>query len=522
MPTDTMEGHAAAEEQAVGEGGESQEDVQLLDVLDAYESVVDEGTVQALDNTVDEGQTAPPPRPRITVNAIPDTMNGKLPYTQAGSEPKEFHLRVPTGGFSLDVYQRPQGEWAGEVEVVSSSPLRLGNKLIPKDTDLVPLLSCGHAPDPVGWPDEALLHTRCMVPEGALDPAEAVAFTARFIGPDGTVGDGDTIVVEVAPMPPWLDPFPDTDVWLVVLSRDMFDQHVEITNDGTYKLVTKYVPEGNGVPDLDEALTLMGLFSQNQAFTAAVRQMFIERVREHAYRMFLLDASGQPTLDSPRLALYFEGDPLAPDQAKWSQGASFSMIALGGDSKPEDANMNYVGMALLDWNNQHKENDAQYGYGVFVSSTVRQAMAHPVGAVLLHEISPLDGTPLGMYPGDAKFLDPAFDSENSPDERLKLRHDIYKIIMDFATLALATTLCHEMGHSLGLVPNGPPPDGLFGGMDDLNFTESNPGSAHIDTPLLNVMQTGKVTNYLSVLNDYPRFNQLNMAYLRRRLVVGHL
>ena len=34
------------------------------------------------------------------------------------------------------------------------------------------------------------------------------------------------------------------------------------------------------------------------------------------------------------------------------------------------------------------------------------------------------------------------------------------------------------------------------------------------------MQTGRVTNWMEALNQSPRFNALNLAYLRRRLVVG--
>ena len=93
-------------------------------------------------------------------------------------------------------------------------------------------------------------------------------------------------------------------------------------------------------------------------------------------------------------------------------------------------------------------------------------------------------------------------------------------MVEFGGLAIGATLAHEIGHSLGLVPPGPHPGGLFAGVEGLSFTDNVIDDAHIDTPGLNVMQTGKVTNWMEALSQSPSFNALNMAYLRRRLVVG--
>lgn len=489
---------------------------------DVTDAAGDEGAYPA-DSTdaAAEAEAAPPspPRPRVTVNALPDTMNGKVPFTIHGGDPQPFRLRVPTGGFTVDVYLAAEGEaWPGDVMVKASVPARAGGvEPVPPGTDLRPLLECGHAPDPMGWPEEELLHTRCRIPEFALDPAEGVVFSAAFAG-DGTWGEEDHVTVDVAVLPAHLDPFPMVDLWVVVLSLDRFAQEVVAMPDGTYDLLSAHVEAGNGEPDLDEALRLLGLLSSNEAFSDTVRAMFIESVRAQAYEVFGLDAAGHPTPDGAGLSLAFEGDPGAPDAASWTPDAGFSRIALGGDT--EDPDSGYVGMAWIDPNNQGREDDASLYHGVFVTSIVRQALRHPMGAQILREISPLDGVPLGEYPGDENLLDPAFDATQAGDERLAYRQSIFKAILRFATMGVATTLCHEMGHSLGLVPNGPPPAGLFGGMDGLSFAVSDPGPWHIDTPGLNVMQTGKVTNYLEALSGHPRFEQLSMAYLRRRLVVG--
>lgn len=470
---------------------------------------------------LDRGPSPPPPRARVTVNAVPDSMNGAIPYAQNGGPPQSFHLRVPTGGFTVEVY-RDDGVAPGpdRVRLFASAPVRAGAEVLDPGTDIAPALGCGLVPDPMAGSSDRALVARCLVPEAAFEVASSVTLTALLEGPDGTAGEPDAVTVEVAELVPWLDPFETPDVWLVTLSRDLCDHELIARPDGTYDILTTFSPSGDGTPDLDEALAVLGLLSDDVAFSQAARALFLARVRAYSNQIFGLDDDGHPTAWGVPLHLYFEGDAGAPDPSTWSEQAGFSMIAMGGDPKPADIASGIVGRAWIDWNNQGVEDNTILDFGVFVTNIVRQAMRNPLGALILHEISPLDGTPLGEYPGDEQFLNPNFDPSTGGDPRLEQRHAIFTTIMDFATLAVAATLCHEMGHSLGLVPDGPPPEGLFGGMDGLSFTDSDAGSAHIDTPGLNVMQTGKVTSYLEALGGVPRFNELNLAYLRRRLVVG--
>lgn len=463
---------------------------------------------------------APPPRPRITVNGIPDTMNGKEPFVLNQEPGQAFRLRVPTGRFTIDLYQRDGEPWEGPAWIEASALVHLVDQDVPAGANLVPLLDCDSLADPLLGPDESDLHTRCRLPPESLDPAPDLQITGRFIDAGGGPGPDDAMTLEITDLPSHLDPFPQTDTWLVVLSRDLFAPELVSAGDGTYDILPGYVPEGNGTPDLDEALVILGLLSDNEAFSTAARALFVDRVRSYSNAIFGLDEEGQPTPQGVNLALVFEGDPGAPLAEDWSVDAGFSMIAVGSDPNDTGIANNTVGMAAIDWNNQKVEDNAKYNRGVFVTSIVRQVLTNALGALVVQEISPLDGTPLGMYPGDEMFLDPGFDPDTVEDERLALRFTLFDTIMDFATLAVASTLCHEMGHSLGLVPSGPPPQGLFAGMKGLSFTESDPGSAHIDTPGLNVMQTGKVTSYLEVFDGLPRFNALNLAYLRRQLVVG--
>lgn len=43
---------------------------------------------------------------------------------------------------------------------------------------------------------------------------------------------------------------------------------------------------------------------------------------------------------------------------------------------------------------------------------------------------------------------------------------------------------------------------------------------HIDTPGLTVEQNGSSTNWTDALTMEPHFNELSLAYLRRRLILG--
>ena len=341
--------------------------------------------------------------------------------------------------------------------------------------------------------------------------------------------------LELGELPTSLDPFASPDPWLIVLHRDIFHLHVEPGSGGTYVVVSDHVPQGDGVPDFDEALLALGLMSPSDAEVAArSRRRFLDGIRAELERIYGLSPNTPPNTppDTPpnmppaegvRLTLWFEGDEGAPDPATWGEAdpPAFSMIALGGDATPADQEDNVVGKAAIDPNNQHREDNTGYGRGVFTSSLVRQILANPLGVMVLSEFLPAaGGVPVGDAPGDEAFLTPGWTVDDADTASQEDRGQLYLLALDLLSRALGSLTAHEMGHSLGLVPLGPPPQGLFGGMAGLGFTDHDLAGWHIDTPGLNVMQTGAVTDWTKALSERPRFNALNLAYLRRRLVVG--
>lgn len=461
-------------------------------------------------------EVGPPPEPPsllLTVVGVPATMNGSSPALFTDGTEAPFSLHLARDRFTLDALLEP-----------GSGPAAWETLAIGCDHDLA---TADATPLPAGEPFGVdALEAIEQGPEGyrlsvtAANPAPddaTITCSAEVEGPGGdSVAAPLTFVTRT--LPPHLDPFVAPDTWLVVLSRDIFQLHAEPLDDGTWWITSEYLPGGDGIPDFDEAWLQLGIFAaDNPASTALVRARLLDVVRDHAHRIFGLDPDGAPTPEGVPLHLYFEGDPGAPPPDVFD--GTFSRIALGGDGKPDDQIAGTVGRALIDWNNQGHEDDAVYGLGVFPTAIVRQVLANPFGALLLEQLLPGVGDPIGTLPMDADILSPDFDPDTWPDSDAVDRYTLLEFAVEMGGLALASTLCHEMGHSLGLVPYGLPPDGLFAGVEDLVFTDHFVASAHIDTAGLNVMQTGAVTNWVEALGQVPEFNALNLAYLRRQIVV---
>jgi len=239
---------------------------------------------------------APPPACRVSVDALPAELNGSTPYAQGGGPLQQFRLRVPTRGFSIDVYALDAASRLATDTVVlhASAGATLKGETWPPGTNLTPQLNCAEAPDPVGWPAEALVVRHCDVPADAFAPLQGLILEARCAGATA-IGPPHALTVDVAVLPPALDPFPAPDPWVVVLSRDLFSHTLAAAGDGTYTLTAAYLPAGNGKADLDEALDALGLLGGDAAFNAQVRAAFLAAVRAEAHRMFVLDAAGEPT-----------------------------------------------------------------------------------------------------------------------------------------------------------------------------------------------------------------------------------
>ncbi len=449
--------------------------------------------------------TEPPPEaPSIwlTVAEIPPEMNGSIDSIEA---PLSWRLRVNRSHVSLDVFARRDGGTADW----DTLEVRCDDGGGERDLGPVEAVSESHA--------RVLVTAETEFADGA-----AVVCTAAVSGPGGE--GSDSFAFDAATLPESLDPFATPDPWLVTISRDMFELVVTPNEDDTADVASTYVPGGNGVPDLDEALHVIGLTSPDHPeAAAAIRAHLLRRTEANTRLFFGLD-------DDPRLAtridLRFEGTDAGTEWSALDSAAldalRISRIALGGDGDPADQLAGTFGRALIDWNNQDFEDDTVYGLGVFPTALVRAAMAQPIAAFLLASIRPdLGGTPFGGHPGDEHVIGIDGIPPNLPPiEGIDDRAFYYDLLINFMALGLASVLTHEMGHSLGLVPYGPPPEGLFAGVA-VDFVEAVAPDAHIDTAGMNIMQTGGSADVGAILGgEIPAFEPLSMAYLKRMLVVG--
>ena len=464
----------------------------------------------------------PPPPPAdvgllLTFDEIPGEMNGSVPYLASAPEDTAFVLNVNRANFTLDVLLEAElltgSLWSG-LEVVCDAAL-------PSATGEVLEAGVAFGADAMGEGPRGLGHRRLRIDaDTAVDEDDIhCAATLRHLGGQAQ----DEVRFHARTLPAWLDPFPTVEVWLVVLSRDIFEVESEVLEDGSIDMWSEYLPEGNGEPDFDEPFRVAGLRADAAPEAWAwLKARLLDEIRGQVIRVYQLDEEGQPTAEGVPIRLYFEGDEGAPDPADYSSAGGFSMIALGGDGVPADQEgPGFVfGKAKVDWNNQNPNDDSVYGLGVFVTSALRAVLTNPSGAMLLDEFLPGVGTPWGLHPADAEIMAEGFDkSAPGVSPKAKERVALIELALDLGGRGIGAILAHEMGHSLGLVPKGPPPLGLFAEVETDFVVEVAP-DAHIDTPGLNVMQTGGSTDLVAAAFSDPFFNALNLAYLRRRLVVG--
>lgn len=493
---------------AVGDVSSVPGDVNPSDM--GFSDVDTDVEIDIVDVEVGEAIPTGPPRVTFTINEIPPSMNGTIPYIRSDlpGEEFDFSLRVNRHDFTIDFIVDPASgpvDWDAVVLTCSEAILSGGDVVYEAEEPLPVELLLSH-----GARSRRVHFSESLYFEAGDEIRCATKIT----------GSGDEIEGEVifsaADLPAHLDPFVEPDIWLVVLSRDIFETTL-VTEGTTTRLRSEYVAEGSGRNDFDEVFYALGFFTDEAPQTSELlKAWLLDTIRVETYRMFGLSDEGEGTSESVPLRIYFEGEEGAPERGDFN-GQNFSMIALGGDYAIFDGPA--FGRALLDWNNQAHEDNTVYGLGVFTTSLLRSLVEMPTTGGLFRTFFPVTGDPFGTFPGEEGILTPEFDLR-SASNGVRNRYNIIKLAVEKGGMAIAAVLAHEMGHSLGLVAPGPPPLGLFAGIAGLPFTGSDLDDAHIDTAGLNLMQSGSAFNLSQALTATPRFNELNMAYLRRRIVVG--
>ncbi len=135
------------------------------------------------------------------------------------------------------------------------------------------------------------------------------------------------------------------------------------------------------------------------------------------------------------------------------------------------------------------------------------------------------GTPVGEGALDHVVLAGTFDRTSAGNTQAQ--NDRYDAILDaieFAALSVSGITAHEIGHSVGLVPNGAPPSGLFGDAhEDNTFTEATSGSpntsSHLDYLGNDIMApASSAEDRAETGTDFQSFNPYDRDYLQHRQV----
>jgi hypothetical protein len=475
-----------------------------------------------------------PPVVFLTVNEVPRAMNGSAPFTALDGTLTAFTLALPLDGFTLDVTADPGDAPVDEstLRVACDAPLGGGAGQGGRDAgdDLADLFAAA-LPGVWSWRVPADLSFEPTAPGAAVTCAAGVRDA------DGRPAAESALAFAAVAATAQLDPFDVPDVWVLDFTRDLFV--VSPAADpltGAYTVIS--VDGANGVPDYLEDMAVIGFQGGETAPGAAtlvaggdvgvnavaarrVREALLARVRGF-YRQ---DATGGGGPDAVAATFILDDDPAAPDPATFAPDGGFSMIAVGGEGTAADRLVPYFGKAELDPRNEVRNDDTPFGLGVFTTTALRAVLAIDFAAVALGPFVPaLGGTALGDDPRDPIFLADGFDpTDPAADPAVVDRADRFELVLGVLIKALGALTAHEIGHSLGLVADGPPPTGLFGGEALAEFAYPLTTPAHLDVAGLNLMASGGggagLASGAASLFEEPFFTPLELAYLRGRLWV---
>ena len=471
----------------------------------------------------------------VTVNGIPETMNGSQPYLGNDLQEHAFHLALPTWGFTWEVTADcPCGCDEDALEAFLAT-----DEALPIEGLEVHFVFDGEG----AWSWD--------VPEDLALPTPGAGLCVRVTDACGKPSTDVCLQVDLVEMTPALHPFQPPDPWVFVWRRDSRTIGLADNEDG----VTVWSdPEPNGAWDFLEDLWLAGLGTAAaeatpewtamdcgwaQGGNECVVRAILEAVRSEAYKFYFKEPDGTCGTHCTDILFLIEGEAGAPDPANFEYQTldgtevtrNFSMIGFGGG----DLSQSLLGLSeSMDPRNDGNENNAKAGYGCLTTSLVRfiiEAMADDpsladLAAVMFGSIMPtLGGISLGAGPEDHLVIDSAVPDADLSSAALQ-RRKTWDFMVDVMGFGLAALTVHEIGHSVGLVAYGAPPYGLFGSEKEAAFVESPAGckGAHIDTAGLNLMQAGPGSGNgfvfsMDLLSEPIGFNELNSAYLKGQLLI---
>ncbi len=431
----------------------------------------------------------------LTVNRIPEPMNGSAQFLSRRGVHSPFTLLVPEWGFTL---------W------LEFSPHASGAAI---DSSRVELTIDGADPAVLSMVDADLgVATLEVTPELALARGRHTV-TARVTDVLGNVSAPLSYTFDTTRATPGMRPFDATDTWHVDFTRDNFTIESQTSDAGTVTVLSAMT--SNGVADFVEDLRMLGLNSgepPEPAEVAGLNEIVAELVEltvlGYVNTLFGRSFDGEASADSVNIEFVTE-----PPEGRASR------IAVGGDDPIPGFT---IGRAEFDFRNSSRNDDGAADLGVFSTNLIEFYINSSFTFQRVFDpLIPGRGVPLGFHDADVAVLSAdfdRFDASNTADENA--RHDELMAAVDALGRSLATIVAHEIGHSVGLVANGAPSGGLFGGEYRAAFAGPYTTNFHLDTEGNNVMAaaisfSGAIQNGL----DTPFFNELNLAYMREQILL---
>ncbi len=451
-----------------------------------------------------------------TVNSL--TLNGIVSLLN-GTGPAGGTLQTPPNGFTIDItYSDATSAVNPALTLVAvnvqtsvgGTPRASGQNLLP---DLVVLTADASS-------------ASYLVPSQLVMPSLTIVMTVQVGDTTGRISAPATFSFKVFPFLDTVRPFETSvnasQLWFLDYSRDIESYTVDLASPSPPGVPVKVNASANSTPDLLDLFSTIGL----QHSSPIANVIGSKNSNEVVFDLFRAEVlSSLPTF-FPGINISFTdispGAFPSPSGFVAYNSASFSQMCIAG-SFDAVGNSGVLGLALFDPNNANQENDCITEFpspggarlGVFLHTLVNNGFLDSPVSLFRQTYDPFTPargrTPIGADSMDGQRLANVLNDARATEIDLAIQR-----LARFAAVVAA----HEMGHSMGLVPDGTMPTGLYGN-DAANFPGSNPG--HIMMPAS--IFTGGAVNIMtpalsfdSTLIPTTRFNTLNLAYLRERVL----
>lgn len=439
----------------------------------------------------------------VTIANIDDELNGT---GAAGGT-----LQVPPNGWSIDLSYSDNSAIATTQTVVTadvSISTASGTQL--PGTNLVPFLTEASASNTAASYE---------VPTSVSFPAAAITLTCMIIDVSGLASTPSTFSLTAQTFADAVRPFEttvnDSQVWFLDFTRDLESYTTSAPGGQTQVDIVDGV---NGTPDFDDLMLILGLNSAtpipNVNNTADSNDVVISRIKDELLTNLDDYYSGaNVTFTLTRPAGEFNGNTSVSYAS-----LGFSEISISGASVTPGV----LGLAIFDPSNTSQNDNTITDFpsgggterlGVFLHTIIDSGVGQANSSLFRTTYDPFtpanSGTPIGEVAQDGGRLNNTIGDSRETQ-------------IDAAISALArfiaTVTAHEIGHSVGLVINGPMPTGLYAN-DSANF----PGSADSHIRNASLFPNGSTNlmspslNFTLATSPFSAFNTLNLAYLREQI-----